>query len=110
MVTIPPDQLEQLLRLHAFREQHPEVIIGAISRRAWQACIPEPDDGHTVITRGTLASLLDRACELLGDLDHATAAITAGPATDCGHCGPMSPRPAGPGGTGKQGSAHHQRH
>ena len=71
MVTIPPDQLEQLLRLHAFREQHPEVIIGAISRRAWQACIPEPDDGQTVITRGTLAGLLDRACELLGDLDHA---------------------------------------
>ena len=85
MVRIAPDELAQLLRLHAFREQHPQVIIGAISRRAWQACIPEPDDGQTVITRRTLAALLDRACELLGDQEHAAAlqpdqALTAGTA------------------------------
>jgi hypothetical protein len=67
MVTIAPDQLAQLLRLHAFREQYPHVIIGAISRRAWQACIPESGDGETVVTRGTLADLLDRAYELLGE-------------------------------------------
>jgi|HubBroStandDraft_5_1064220.scaffolds.fasta_scaffold453476_2 hypothetical protein len=76
MVTTVPDQLAQL-RLHAFRERYPQVIIGAISRRAWQACIPEPDDGETVVTRRTLGDLLDRACELLGDLDHTTAAIAA---------------------------------
>jgi hypothetical protein len=76
MLAIAPEELDQLVRLQAFREQHPEITIGAISRRAWQACLPEPDDGQTVITRRTLAALLDRACELLGDLDHATAAIT----------------------------------
>jgi len=67
MLTVTPEELGQLVRLTAFREQHPEVIIGAISRRAWQACIPEPDDGETVITRRTLGALLDRACELLGE-------------------------------------------
>jgi hypothetical protein len=60
MVRIAPDQLAQLLRLHAFRERYPQVIIGAISRRAWQAGIPEPDDGETVITRRELKDLLDR--------------------------------------------------
>jgi hypothetical protein len=62
-----PAEPDQLARLKAFREQHPHVIIGAISRRAWQACIPEPGDGETVVTRGTLRDLLDRACELLGE-------------------------------------------
>jgi hypothetical protein len=76
MLAIPPEEMDQLLRLQSSRLQYPQVIIGAISRRAWQACIPEADDGETVVTRRTLADLLDRACELLGDLDHATAAIT----------------------------------
>jgi hypothetical protein len=67
MLAIAPEELDQLVRLQAFREQHPEVTIGAISRRAWQACLPEPDDGQTVITRRTLGDLLDRACELLGE-------------------------------------------
>jgi len=66
MATVAPDQLAQLLRLHAFRKRYPHVIIGPISRRAWQACIPEPDDGETVVTRRNLGDLLDRACELLG--------------------------------------------
>jgi hypothetical protein len=60
MVRIAPEQQAQLLRLRAFREQYPGVIIGAISRRAWQACIPEPGDGETVITRRELKDLLDR--------------------------------------------------
>jgi hypothetical protein len=60
MVTIAPDQLAQLLRLHAFRDRYPQVIIGAIRRRAWQACIPEPNDGQTVITRRGLDELLDQ--------------------------------------------------
>jgi len=67
MPAIAPEELDQLLRLQAFREHYPHVIIGAISRRAWQACLPEPDDGQTVITRRTLGELLDRACELLGE-------------------------------------------
>ncbi|HXL95447.1 MAG TPA: hypothetical protein VN969_41505 [Streptosporangiaceae bacterium] len=67
MLAIAPEELDQLLRLQAFRPQYPHVIIGAISRRAWQACLPEPDDGQTVITRRTLGDLLDRACELLGE-------------------------------------------
>jgi len=67
MLAIAPEELGQLVRLHQFREQYPQVIIGPISRRAWQACIPEPDDGETVVTRRTLSDLLDWACELLGE-------------------------------------------
>jgi len=65
MLAIPPEELDQLVRLQAFREQYPQITVGAISRRAWQACIPDPDDGQTVITRRTLEALLDRACEVL---------------------------------------------
>ena len=72
MLAIAPEELDQLVRLQAFREQHPEITIGAISRRAWQACLPEPDDGQTVITRRTLGDLLDRACELLGEAGQRT--------------------------------------
>jgi hypothetical protein len=66
-LALAPEELDQLVRLQAFREQYPHVIMGAISRRAWQACIPEPGDGETVITRRTLRDLLDRVCELLGE-------------------------------------------
>jgi len=66
MLALAPEELDQLLRLQAFRDQYPHVIIGAISRRAWQACIPEPDDGETVITRRELGDLLDRLAEVLG--------------------------------------------
>jgi len=49
-----------------FRQRYPDVRIGMISSRAWQACIPAADDGETVITRRELRDLLDRVCELLG--------------------------------------------
>jgi hypothetical protein len=60
MRTIAPQELDQLIRLQAFRADYPHLTIGAISRRAWQACISEPDDGMTVITRRELKDLLDR--------------------------------------------------
>jgi hypothetical protein len=58
-LAISPEDPEQIMRLQAFRADHPDVIIGPISRRAWQACIPEPDDRQTVITRRELKDLLD---------------------------------------------------
>jgi hypothetical protein len=54
--TAEPDQV---VRLHEFRQQHPHVTVGMISAKAWQACVPESDDGKTVITRRELKDLLD---------------------------------------------------
>jgi hypothetical protein len=48
----------QVLRLHAFRAAHPEVIIGDAGFGVWQARIPEPD-GERIISRYTLHELLD---------------------------------------------------
>jgi hypothetical protein len=56
---VPVGEPDQVVRLHAFRQSYPDVTIGMISRRAWQACIPEPGDGETVITRRELKDLLD---------------------------------------------------
>ena len=50
---------DQVVRLHEFRQQYPQVTIGMISAKAWQACISWPDDGRTVITRRELKDLLD---------------------------------------------------
>jgi hypothetical protein len=47
-----------VLRLHAFRAAHPEVIIGDGGFEVWQARIPEPD-GERIISRYTLRELLD---------------------------------------------------
>jgi hypothetical protein len=67
-VTIPPTRSalslapvapDQLLRLAAFRAAYPHVRVAPISRRAWQAVVPEPDDGETIITRRELKDLLD---------------------------------------------------
>jgi len=55
---------DQVLRLAAFREQHPDVMVGA-GRGWWQVVIPEPG-GETVITRYTLRELLDKLDELAG--------------------------------------------
>ena len=60
---VPVGEPDQVVRLHAFRQRYPDVTIGMISRRAWQACIPEPDDGRTVITRRELKDLLDQLDE-----------------------------------------------
>ena len=53
----------QVLRLHAFRAAHPEVIIGDGGFGVWQARIPEPD-GERVISRHALRELLDKLDEL----------------------------------------------
>jgi len=59
-----PDELEQVMRLARFRQAHPSVMVGA-GRGWWQAVIPTPD-GEQVITRYTLAQLLDKLDELTG--------------------------------------------
>ena len=56
----------QVLRLHAFRAAHPEVIIGDGGFEVWQARIPEPD-GEQIISRYTLRELLDEVAVLTGN-------------------------------------------
>ena len=56
----------QVLRLHAFRAAHPEVIIGDGGFGVWQARIPEPD-GERIISRYTLRELLDKLDEPDGE-------------------------------------------
>lgn len=56
----------QVLRLHAFRASHPEVIIGDGGFEVWQARIPEPG-GERIISRYTLRELLDSLVDLTGD-------------------------------------------
>ena len=57
------EELDQLLRLQAFRAAHPEVIIGDGGFGTLQARLPEPD-GERVISRYTLRELLDKLDEL----------------------------------------------
>ena len=57
------EELDQVLRLQAFRAAHPEVIIGDGGFGVWQARIPEPD-GERIISRYTLCELLDKLDEL----------------------------------------------
>jgi len=59
-----PGKPDPVLRLAAFREAHPGVVIGA-GTGYWQAVIPEPD-GERVVTRYTLRALLDKLDELPG--------------------------------------------
>ena len=63
LVEQEPDQVPRLL---AFREAHPEVIIGDGGFGTWQARIPEPD-GETVTTRYSLRELLDRLDKLMAE-------------------------------------------
>ena len=64
-----PVEEDQVPRLLAFREAHPEVIIGDGEFGTWQARIPE-ENGETVTSRYTLRELLDRLDELTaGDED-----------------------------------------
>ena len=60
------EELDQLLRLQAFRAAHPEVIIGDGGFGVWQARIPE-SDGERIISRYTLRELLDKLDELTGE-------------------------------------------
>jgi hypothetical protein len=61
---IVPDEPDQELRLHRFRRDHAEVVIGG-GYGWWQARIPEPN-GERVVTRYTLRELLDRLDQLTG--------------------------------------------
>jgi hypothetical protein len=54
---------DPVARLQQFRAAHPEVIISPGEFGTIQALIPAPD-GETVITRYTLAELLDKLAEL----------------------------------------------
>jgi hypothetical protein len=58
-----PDEPDQLVRLHRFRENHPGVSIYT-GLGYWQARIPEAN-GETVITRFFLQELLDKLDALL---------------------------------------------
>ncbi len=60
------DEPDQVLRLQAFRAEHPEVIIGDFGFGVWQARIPKPNGEH-VISRFTLRELLDKLDELTGE-------------------------------------------
>lgn len=62
-LALVPDEPDQVLRLHHFQEEHPDVIIGG-GDGFRQARIPEPD-GETIITRYSLRELLDKLGELL---------------------------------------------
>ena len=59
------DEPDQVPRLLAFRDAHPDVIIGSGGFGTWQARIPE-ENGETVTSRHTLRELLDRLDELTG--------------------------------------------
>jgi hypothetical protein len=61
---LAPEEPDQVLRLHRFRQAHPGVIVGDGGFGTLQARIPEPD-GETVITRYRLRELLDKLDELL---------------------------------------------
>ena len=61
---IVPDEPDQVLRLHQFRRDHADVMIGG-GYGWWQARIPEPNGEH-VITRYTLRELLDKLDQLTG--------------------------------------------
>ena len=65
---LAPDEPDQVLRLQAFRAEHPEVIIGDGGFGTLQALIPEPN-GEIVITRYRLVELLDKLDELTGGHD-----------------------------------------
>jgi hypothetical protein len=60
---LAPKEPDQVLRLHHFRQDHPEVVVGDGGFGTFQARIPEPH-GETVITRYSLRELLDKLGEL----------------------------------------------
>jgi hypothetical protein len=61
-LALVPDEPDQVLRLHRFQEEHPDVIVGGGGGYR-QARIPE-ENGETVITRYSLRELLDKLNEI----------------------------------------------
>ena len=62
------DEVDQVMRLAAFRAAHPDVVVEAGEFGTWQGRIPE-ENGQTVITRHRLGELLDRLGEVTGQRD-----------------------------------------
>lgn len=59
--------VDQVVRLRAFKAEHPEVIVGALGLGGpWQARIPG-ENGENVITRYELRDLLDILIEMLSE-------------------------------------------
>jgi hypothetical protein len=59
--------VDQVVRLHAFRERYPHVVIGTLGLGgAWQGRVPE-ENGEIVVTRYELRDLLDKLIDLLGE-------------------------------------------
>ncbi len=65
---LAPDEPDQVIRLLAFRLEHPDVIVGDGGFGTMQARIPAPN-GETVITRYSLRELLDELDGLTGHRD-----------------------------------------
>jgi hypothetical protein len=65
---LAPEEPDQVLRLHHFRQDHPEVVVGDGGFGTFQARIPEPS-GEIVITRYSLRELLDKLDELTAGND-----------------------------------------
>lgn len=58
LAVVAPIDREQLPRLAAFKDAHPEVIAGGSGFGTWQALLPQPA-GEIAITRHTLRELMD---------------------------------------------------
>jgi hypothetical protein len=67
-IGLAPEEPDQVLRLHHFRQDHPEVIVGDGGFGTFQARLPELN-GETVITRYSLRELLDKLDELTAGSD-----------------------------------------
>jgi hypothetical protein len=67
---LPGGGWDQVVRLDAFRRQHPTIVIGPIEFGCWQALIFE-GNGETVTVRHSLRELLDKLIETLGEPDRA---------------------------------------
>lgn len=63
LIGLAPQEPDQMLRLHRFRQEHPEVIIGDGGFGTLQARLPTAS-GEIVTTRYTLRDLLDKLDEL----------------------------------------------
>ncbi len=57
-LSLAPDEADQVLRLHEYRQAHPGIAIHS-GPGYWQAQIPEPA-GEQIITRHRLTELLDQ--------------------------------------------------
>ena len=65
---VPAEDYDQVVRLAAFRERHPEVLVRDLGRGGiWQATIKMPS-AELTLTRLHLKDLLDELGRLPGDV------------------------------------------